>query len=605
MATELERLIIALKVEDQGVKTELVKLLDEARKAGREGEKALKPFETGLQRIGAEARAGLRPMREYRDELKKQERELKQLAEAQDKNSGEYRKTVQELTNVKRELATVTTEISTQQTLFDKWGGSLTRVGGVLSIGVTAPLTVLGATGVKSAMQLEVFQKSLETLVGDADEAKQVFEELYEFDTSTTFAWPSLTKATTLLAAFNTEGKDLIPTLGRLGDISAGVQMDIAELADTYGRMQVSGRVTMLELNQLMGRGIPIVQELAKNLGISEAQVKEFASSGKLGFADIEQAFITMTSEGGRFHEMMQSQTDTTQGRAMALRKEFEQFTDMVGEALLPTIDRGIAIGRNMVQWFVDLDERTQSLVINTGLFVAALGPGLIALGQTVRAVGQLRDGYVALRTAMVAARTAGLLMGGPAGWIMLGVAAVGALAVALAARGRGGDNSLVEAFEEVKSAIGENDSSGVRGGLKDLAEHLDGPAKEAVERLISKLEEVGPVTEEMLLTVSKAVRQAELLAQLGALETEQIGIRSQLSTVGATEMQTAYDMSQLPAGVGNNDATIARAQRVLAGQAAPSDYFHPPRAAARARRAPQRPHRRHQDPRRGLPEVH
>lgn len=524
MATELERLIIALKVEDQGVKTELVKLLDEARKAGREGEKALKPFETGLQRVGAEARAGLRPLRDYRQELKQQERELKQLAETQDKNTGEYRKTVQELTNVKRELATVTTEIATQETMFSKLGGSLTRVGGVLSIGVTAPLTVLGATGVKSAMQLEVFQKSLTTLVGDAELAREVFDDLYEFDTSTTFAWPSLTKATTLLAAFNTEGKDLVPTLGRLGDISAGVQMDIAELADTYGRMQVSGRVTMLELNQLMGRGIPIVQELAKNLGISEAQVKEFASSGKLGFADIEQAFITMTSEGGRFHDMMQSQTDTTQGRAMALRKEFEQFTDMVGDALLPTLDRAIATGRGMVQWFVDLDESTQSLIINTGLFFAALGPGLIVLGQMIQTVGQLRDSYVALRTAIIAARAAGTLMMGPAGWIALGVAAVGALALALSGR----SDSLDRRIEKASNALASKDSKSLLSALGNITTELepDSPLRKELEGLRDDLETTGEVGVEMADSIAEALRKVPIEAAKAQVAIAQLHLR-------------------------------------------------------------------------------
>src|SRR5690606_23512755 len=98
--------------------------------------------------------------------------------------------------------------------------------GGALSLGVTAPLAVVGGVGLRSAQQLEVFGKTLETLIGDADKARDVFEELYEFDTQTTFAWPNLTKATTLLAAFNFEAEELLPTLGTLGDLAAGVNMN-------------------------------------------------------------------------------------------------------------------------------------------------------------------------------------------------------------------------------------------------------------------------------------------------------------------------------------------------------------------------------------------
>lgn len=503
MATVLEELLIALRVEDGNLKAELAKIIDQARKAGGEGEKALKPFETGLSRVAAEARAGLRPLSDYRDELKKQEAELKRVADAQDKNTGEYRQTVEQLTGVKRELASVNTELATHQTWFDRIGNRLTTFGGILSAGVTAPLAILGGTGVKSAMQLEVFQKSLETLVGDADEAKAVFEELYEFDTKTTFSWPSLTKATTLLSAFNVEAHDLIPTLGRLGDISAAVQMDVAELADTYGRMKVSGRVTMLELNQLMGRGIPIVQELAKNMGVNEAAIKDMASTGKLSFSDIEKAFMTLTSEGGRFHNMMQSQTDTTQGRVMALRKEFEQVTDQIGEALLPTLDGLVDRARKAVQWFVDLDEDTQKLVINTGLFAAALGPLLLGLGQAVRVAGELRTAFVALRAA-------GLLAMGPAGWIVLGVGVVAGLALAFS----GKPDSLDKSLEKASAALAGGDSKSLKSALDEVIDKVDGDVRTVFKDLRDDLEKTGDVGAAQALRIARAFKYAQEIVQ-------------------------------------------------------------------------------------------
>lgn len=503
MATVLEELLIALRVEDGNLKAELAKIIDQARKAGGEGEKALKPFETGLSRVAAEARAGLRPLSDYRDELKKQEAELKRVADAQDKNTGEYRQTVEQLTGVKRELASVNTELATHQTWFDRIGNRLTTFGGILSAGVTAPLAILGGTGVKSAMQLEVFQKSLETLVGDADEAKAVFEELYEFDTKTTFSWPSLTKATTLLSAFNVEAHDLIPTLGRLGDISAAVQMDVAELADTYGRMKVSGRVTMLELNQLMGRGIPIVQELAKNMGVNEAAIKDMASTGKLSFSDIEKAFMTLTSEGGRFHNMMQSQTDTTQGRVMALRKEFEQVTDQIGEALLPTLDGLVDRARKAVQWFVDLDEDTQKLVINTGLFAAALGPLLLGLGQVVRVAGELRTAFVALRAA-------GLLAMGPAGWIVLGVGVVAGLALAFS----GKPDSLDKSLEKAREALAGGDAKSLKSALDEVIDKVDGDVRTVFKDLRDDLEKTGDVGAAQALRIARAFKYAQEIVQ-------------------------------------------------------------------------------------------
>jgi len=300
-------------------------------------------------------------------------------------------------------------------------GKTLQTVGTRLSVGVTAPLTALGVVGVRSTQQLEVFQKTLVTLVGDADAARRAFEDLYEFDTQTTFSWPSLSKATTLLAAFGTEADELVPTLGRLGDIAAAVNMNIDELAEIYGKAQVQGRIFMEDINQLSGRGIPIIQELAKQFGVTEDAVRGLVSTGQVGFPDIEKAFVNLTSAGGRFFGMMASQTDTSAGRLMALRKEFEQVTDLIGSALVPHLDKLVDAGRRATEWFVNLDESTQTLVINVGLLAAATGPVLIGVGTLLVQIPKLVAGFTTLRTVMLPfLGPMGVLLGAAAGYAAL-----------------------------------------------------------------------------------------------------------------------------------------------------------------------------------------
>src|SRR5690606_41635288 len=95
-------------------------------------------------------------------------------------------------------------------------------------------------------------------------------------------------EATRVLAAFGTEAEDLVPTLSRLGDIAAGTQSDLASLAEIYGRVLVTGRMSMNEVNQLAARGIPIYTELADILGVSADEVRELVSQGKSGFPELE-----------------------------------------------------------------------------------------------------------------------------------------------------------------------------------------------------------------------------------------------------------------------------------------------------------------------------
>src|SRR5690606_31832759 len=126
-----------------------------------------------------------------------------------ERGTQEYEAAATALAEVRRELEATTPKLRSFKEVTSQLGGDLTRIGTILSAGVTAPLTLLGAQGIRSAQQLEVFQQSLNTLIGDAEKARDVFEELYEFDTSTPFTWASLSRATTLLAAFNTQAEEL------------------------------------------------------------------------------------------------------------------------------------------------------------------------------------------------------------------------------------------------------------------------------------------------------------------------------------------------------------------------------------------------------------
>jgi tape measure domain-containing protein len=398
------------------------------------------------------------------------------ILRVKDEASRELRKTADEAKNVERNLEGI-----------NRVANQMGNIGKILSVSVTTPLAILGGTGVKSAMQLEVFQQSLNTLIGDAEAAKSVFEELYEFDTKTTFNWSSLTKATTLLAAFNVEAEDIVPTLGRLGDIAAAVQMPIDELADSYGRMRVSGRVTMNELNQLMGRGIPIVQELAKNLGVTESEILDMASTGRLSFADIERGFQTMTDEGGRFFGMMESQTDTTQGRLMALRKEFEQVTDLIGEFLIPYIDKMVSAARRAVEWFVNLDESTQGLYVQIGLLVAGIGPLTVALSGLPSLINGVGIAWRGLQTVVKA-------MSGPVGWITLAVTAVAGLVAILSSRSGKTLPTAVEAakdaLKELNTAASSNSRESAIAGLEALREHIAESQIPILDDLIAKLQD-------------------------------------------------------------------------------------------------------------------
>lgn len=196
-------------------------------------------------------------------------------------------------------------------------------VQGILS-GLTMPL--------KLAASLETTSVAFKTLVGDATEAALVLDQIKQLGAETPFEFPELANAARMLVAFGENAGTVTATLRRLGDIASGTGINIGELAQIYGKARVQGTLFAEEINELTGRGIPVIQQFAAQLGVSENAVKQLASEGKVGFKELEQAFINMTAPGGQFAGMMQQLSGTMEGTLSTLADNAKSILSGVGE---------------------------------------------------------------------------------------------------------------------------------------------------------------------------------------------------------------------------------------------------------------------------------
>lgn len=425
------------------------------------------------------------------------------------------------------------------------------RWGVGLSAAITTPLTLVGRAGLTSAMQLETFSASLNVIIGDAERANRVFEDLYEFSANTPFDWRSLSNATVVLAAFGSEAEDILPQLQMIGDIAAGIQTPIDELARLFGRVQIAGRVTMEDVNSLAARGVPIYTELAKQFNVTTGEVRDLVSAGMVGFGNLNRMFIELTSEGGKFFGMMDAQSEVTAGKWARLKDSFEQVTDLIGERLLPIVNDLIAIAQSATEWFVNLDESLQTMIITTGLGAAAIGPLMLGISGLTKVLGGLA---AAMATPF-----------GPAGLIVLAITGITAflmhldrlaksttdyagaaekLGVAIRQATEAQDAQLLsavnarQALRDLENATNEN---GVMGAVNALADALQGEAKVAMTDFavstIAPMVQQGRLQEAINQTILKFI-ELRIQANQARIETLQ-GLREEVeSNISAIEAQ-------------------------------------------------------------------
>lgn len=229
-----------------------------------------------------------------------------------------------------RAFARVQGEVSAVGVRFSREFGLIQKAVGVATKGLAvfgAGVTAAGAYAIKSAADFEQTKIAMTTMIGSAQKAGDVLQEVSKFAAATPFEFPELAGSVKQLMAFGFATDDAIKTMKQLGDIAAGLNVPIGDLSYLMGTMRAQGRAFTVDINQFANRGLPIYAELAKVLKVNETQVRSLVEAGKVGFPEVSKAIENMTAEGGKFHGMMLAQATSFSGLMSTL-------SDNVGFAL-------------------------------------------------------------------------------------------------------------------------------------------------------------------------------------------------------------------------------------------------------------------------------
>lgn len=231
------------------------------------------------------------------------------------------------------------------------------RSGKVAIAGLVVGLGLLAKKAIDVASSFEQTALSFKVMMGSAKEATKLLADLTEFSTKTPFEPKQLYKAGKQLLAFGFSVENIIPSLKKIGDISAGTGKDFNELTLILGKAFAKGKVDSEALNQMSEAGIPIVKTLGKMYGVTGEEVYKMASKGKIGFADINQAFTTMTGEGGLFNNMMAQQSNTLNGLTSTLKGNISEIGKGIANSWIPAIKEAIKYANELASVFSAIEK--------------------------------------------------------------------------------------------------------------------------------------------------------------------------------------------------------------------------------------------------------
>ena len=215
-------------------------------------------------------------------------------------------------------------------------GGIASKGMAVLAGAVAGVTTAMGtgiALGVKYNASIEQYQTSFEVMTGSADKAAEVIERLKKVGAETPFELPELADTTQLLMNYGFTADDAMDKMMMLGDISQGSADKMSRIATAYGQMSSAGKVSLEDVKQMIEAGFNPLQEISESTGESMASLYKRISEGTLSVDEITASMERATSEGGKYFQSMEKQSQTVNGLISTLKDNAQQ---LLGEVVKP-----------------------------------------------------------------------------------------------------------------------------------------------------------------------------------------------------------------------------------------------------------------------------
>lgn len=239
--------------------------------------------------------------------------------------------------------------------------------------------------------EIESLEKSFEILAGKT-QGKKLFGEIKDFAVTTPMAMGDLAKGAQTLLSFNVAAEDVMPIMRAIGDIAMGDAQKFNSLTLAFAQMQSTGKLMGQDLLQMINAGFNPLSIISEKTGKSIGALKEEMAAGAISADMITQAFMDATSEGGKFHGMMETQSKGIKGSISNLEGAIEDMFNSIGESSQGIITGSIQTAQKLVENYDKVGRILKEFIIVYGTYKAAL----IATNAVQKFVISLNAGWTA-----------------------------------------------------------------------------------------------------------------------------------------------------------------------------------------------------------------
>jgi tape measure domain-containing protein len=206
---------------------------------------------------------------------------------------------------------------------------------------LTNPLVIAGAVAgkaIKNGIQQEMQTTSFEVLLGSADAAKKLVDDIKTYAAKTPFEKAGLGQAAQLMLGYGIAQDKVMPNMKMLGDIAMGDANKLQSLTLAFSQVQSTGRLTGNDLLQMINAGFNPLGTISEQTGKTVGELKKEMEKGAISAQMVEQAFKSATGPGGKFNNMAEKMSQTLGGKLSTLMDSFNDILLKLYNIIAPVL---------------------------------------------------------------------------------------------------------------------------------------------------------------------------------------------------------------------------------------------------------------------------
>lgn len=280
--------------------------------------------------------------------------------------------------NFLRKLREVETGVTNTSKEIEKNGlgiedmfNKMTKAAAAFGAGFTAKELIQNI--IQARGEIQQLEVAFTTMLGSGEKANVLIAQLIETAVKTPFELRDVADGARQLLAYGFAAEDVNQTLIRLGDIAAGLSIPLGDLIYVYGTTMTQGRLYTRDLIQFTTRGIPMIDELAKQLGVAKSEVQGLIEAGRVGFPEVQKVIESLTNEGGKFGGLMEAQSKTITGQISNIKDSFFIMLNDIGKANEGIINDALSGVSYLIGNYETVGKTLLEIVGTYGAYKAAL----------------------------------------------------------------------------------------------------------------------------------------------------------------------------------------------------------------------------------------